>query len=159
MQKLLTFFQQKISAFCVSLDVNFNESLTNDVVSFEQPGPGLGLLKGKCQQFLKALSARVTSIFSFPGDNLSNKYQWIFTKLGMCIAIVEIWFEVANRQISSNFDRVICPPQILILFLDNKLSKSQLIFIQLHMFIDTVETWFGIANGYISSFFDSVISP
>ena len=25
---------------CVSLDVNFNESLTNDVVSFEQLGPG-----------------------------------------------------------------------------------------------------------------------
>ena len=24
---------------CVSLDVNFNESLTNDVVSFEQLGP------------------------------------------------------------------------------------------------------------------------
>ena len=30
LQKLITFFQQKIS----SLDVNFNESLTNDVVSF-----------------------------------------------------------------------------------------------------------------------------
>ena len=40
LQKLLTFFQQKISAYCVSLDVNFNESLTNDVVSFEQLGPG-----------------------------------------------------------------------------------------------------------------------
>ena len=41
-QKLLTFFQQKISAYiCVSLDVNFNESLTNDVVRFEQLGPDL----------------------------------------------------------------------------------------------------------------------
>ena len=42
MQKLLTFFQQKISAYsriCVLLDVNFNESLTNDIVSFEQLGP------------------------------------------------------------------------------------------------------------------------
>ena len=38
-QKLLTFFQQKISAHLISLDVNFNESLTNDVVSFEQLGP------------------------------------------------------------------------------------------------------------------------
>ena len=28
-----------MSSFCVSLDVNFNESLTNDVVSFEQLGP------------------------------------------------------------------------------------------------------------------------
>ena len=26
---------------CVSLDVNFNESLTNDVVNFEQQGLGL----------------------------------------------------------------------------------------------------------------------
>ena len=53
--KLLTFFQQKIlgpvvqsyshffskkfQRICVSPDVNFNESLTNDVVSFEQLGP------------------------------------------------------------------------------------------------------------------------
>ena len=37
-QKLLTFFQQKISHICISLDVNFNESLTNYVVSFEQLG-------------------------------------------------------------------------------------------------------------------------
>ena len=40
LQKLLTFFQQKILAL---LDINvrnFKETLTNDVVSFEQPGPG-----------------------------------------------------------------------------------------------------------------------
>ena len=43
-----------------------------------------------------------------PDDNLS-KLQWIFTKLGMCIDIVEIWFGIANGQISSNFDGVICP--------------------------------------------------
>ena len=40
--------------------------------------------------------------FSFTDDNLS-KIQWIFTKLGMCIDIVEIWFGIANGQISSNF--------------------------------------------------------
>ena len=39
LQKLLTFFQQKFQNICVSLDVNFNESLTNDAVSFEQLGP------------------------------------------------------------------------------------------------------------------------
>ena len=39
----------------------------------------------------------------FPDDNLS-KHPWIFTKLGMCIDIVEIWFEVANGLILSNFD-------------------------------------------------------
>ena len=33
--------------------------------------------------------------FLFPDDNLS-KHQWIFTKLGMCIDIVEIWFWPAS---------------------------------------------------------------
>ena len=35
------FFSKKFQHICISLDVNFNESLTNDVVSFEQLGPGL----------------------------------------------------------------------------------------------------------------------
>ena len=41
LQKLLTFFQQK---YWHTWDINvwnFNETLTNDVVSFEQPGPGI----------------------------------------------------------------------------------------------------------------------
>ena len=42
-------------------------------------------------------------LFSFPGDN-SSKCQWIFTKLRMCIDIVEIWFGNATGQISSFFD-------------------------------------------------------
>ena len=39
LQKLLTFFSKKFQHICVILDINFNESLTNDVVSFEQLGP------------------------------------------------------------------------------------------------------------------------
>ena len=39
LQKLLTFFSIKFQHICVSLDVNFNDSLTNDVDSFEQLGP------------------------------------------------------------------------------------------------------------------------
>ena len=39
LQKLLTFFSKKYQHIWVSLNVNFNESLTNDVVSFEQLGP------------------------------------------------------------------------------------------------------------------------
>ena len=42
----------------------------------------------------------------FPDDNLS-KHQWIFTKLGVCIDIVEIWFGIANGLISSHYDGVI----------------------------------------------------
>ena len=58
---------------------------------------------GKFRQFLTELSARDTPIFSFPDDNLS-KHQGIFTKLDMGIDIVEIWFGIANGQISSIFD-------------------------------------------------------
>ena len=36
-QKILTFFQQKIAYYCDIYFQNFNESLTNDVVNFEQP--------------------------------------------------------------------------------------------------------------------------
>ena len=44
-----------------------------------------------------------SSIFLFPDDGLSE-CQWVFTKLGMCIDIVRIWFGIANGQISSIFD-------------------------------------------------------
>ena len=44
--------------------------------------------------------------FSFPDDNLS-KYQRIFTKLGTCIDR----FGIANRQVTSTFERVICRTQ------------------------------------------------
>ena len=33
------FFRKKLQHICLSLDVNFNESLTNDIISFEQLGP------------------------------------------------------------------------------------------------------------------------
>ena len=39
------FFSKKNQHICVSLDVNFNESLTNDMVSFEQPGPVFKLFR------------------------------------------------------------------------------------------------------------------
>ena len=37
----------------------------------------------------------LSGCFSFPDENLSKR-QWIFTKLGMCIDIVKIWFGIAN---------------------------------------------------------------
>ena len=62
--------------------------------------------EGKFHEFLTELSARDMSIFSLLDDNFSN-YQWIYTKLGMCIDFVEIWFgiRIANEQISSIFAR------------------------------------------------------
>ena len=69
-------------------------------------------------------SIRPSIRISFPDDNLS-KHQWIFTKLGMCIDIVENWFGIANGQILSNFDGVSCLRHAHILFPDDNLSKCQ----------------------------------
>ena len=57
--------------------------------------------------------------FSFPDDNLS-KHQWTFTKLGMCIDIVEIWFGIANGQTFTEFTAQDTP---MFSFLDDNLSK------------------------------------
>ena len=81
---------------------------------------------------------------SFP-DCLS-KHQWIFTKLGMCIDVVEIWFGTANGQISLNFDRFICRDTPIFSFPDHNLSKYQGILTKLGTCIVIKENWFGIAN-------------
>ena len=57
------------------------------------------LLMGKFHQILTELSPQDTPIFSFQDDNLSE-YQWIFTKLGMWIDIVESLYGLANGQTS-----------------------------------------------------------
>ena len=45
MQKLLTFvFSENISMYAMFNDQSFNDTLTNDIVSFEQLGPGFLLL-------------------------------------------------------------------------------------------------------------------
>ena len=82
------------------------------------------------------------SIFSFQDNNLS-KCQWIFTKLGVCIDIVEIWFGIANGHILSVFDRVNLSAHdtSIFLFQGNILCKSQWVFTKLDMCIDIVEIW------------------
>ena len=40
MQKLLTFFNKNIRVYAIFNDKNFNDTLTNDIVSFEQLGQG-----------------------------------------------------------------------------------------------------------------------
>ena len=48
LQKLLTFFQPKYWRISDTNILNFNEALTNDVVTFEQPGPGVILITFVC---------------------------------------------------------------------------------------------------------------
>ena len=68
---------------------------------------------GRFCQILTELYARDMPKFSFPDDNLS-KCQGILTKLCTCIGIKEIWFGIANGQISPKF-----------FFLDDNLNKCQ----------------------------------
>ena len=89
-------------------------------------------------------------IFSFLDDNVSKR-QWIFTKLGICIDIVEICFDIANGQISSNFCQRHAP---IFSFPDDNMSKFQGNLTKLGTCIDMEEIWFGIANGQISPIFD-----
>ena len=69
---------------------------------------GLGLLMGKFSQFLTVFCPPHIRI-SFLDDNL-RKSQWIFSKLGLCIDIIEVWFWTAYEETLLIFDRVICPP-------------------------------------------------
>ena len=81
---------------------------------------------------------------------ITSKYQWIFTKLCLCIDIVEIWFGIANGQISSIFDRVLCRWHVLFhitfSFPGDNFSKYQWIFTKLALCIDIVAFCFGKAN-------------
>ena len=90
-----------------NLSKNSNGFLPNLVCALILWRSTLVLLMGKFRQILTQLSARDTSIFSFLDNNLS-KCQGILTKLDTCIDMKEIWFGIANGQISPVFDRVIC---------------------------------------------------
>ena len=74
----------------------------------------------------------------FPDDKLS-KHQWIFTKVGLSIDIVEIWMGIADGQISTNFDRSYLPETHPYFHFRMIMSKHQWIFTKLGMCIDIVE--------------------
>ena len=65
----------------------------------------------------------------------------------MCIDIVEIWFGIANGQVSSNFDGVTARDTPIFSFPDDNLSKCRGILTKLGTCIDMKKIWFGIANG------------
>ena len=83
-----------------------------------------------------------------------------FTKFGMCIDIVEIWFGIVNGQISSNLIELSALNMTIFCFPDDtcKLSTCQGILTKLGTCIDIKEIWYGISNGQISSIFDYFVN-
>ena len=88
------------SLWITYMQVNVNGFSWNLVCALILWGFVLGLHICKFCHLFTELSAHNTSVFSFPDDNLSED-QWIFTKLAMCIDIVEIWFGIGDRLIQS----------------------------------------------------------
>ena len=72
LQKLLTFFQQTISAYS-NINVNFNVSLTNDIVSFEQLGPEVPFKEKK--NYPSIITKYSSLKGKYKGFN-STKYLW-----------------------------------------------------------------------------------
>ena len=56
MQKLLTCFQQNVSIYAIFNDKNFDDTLTKDIVSFEQLGPDC---KQSWQPFLEKVAIHI----------------------------------------------------------------------------------------------------
>ena len=89
----------------------------------------LVLLIGKFCQFSTELSACHTSIFLFLYYDLS-KYEQIFTKLGMCIDIVETFFGSLFVGKFCQFLTVICLPYIHISISGQLLEEISMDFSQ-----------------------------
>ena len=70
----------------------------------------------------------------------------------MCIDIGEIWFGIANGQISSILTKLSVFDTSVFLFRDDNLSDdlNQWIFTNLGVCVDTMEISFWIANGQFS---------
>ena len=99
-QIFMEFSSQDTYIFCFRMItwVNINRFSPYLVYALKLWRSGLGLLQ--------------TCIYSRFLDNDLSKYQGILTKLGTCIDMKEIWFEIGYGQISSMFNRVICPQQM-----------------------------------------------
>ena len=103
--------QVRIFHFYMITLVNINGFSSNVVCALILWRSGLGLHMSKFRQFFgRVICPRHVSIFIL--DNNFSKYQLILTKLNMCIYIVDVWFGIANGQISSGFYRVICPGHV-----------------------------------------------
>ena len=108
------FFSKKFQHICVSLDVNFNESLTNNIVSFEQLGPEFHYIafniwtisQKNLSRKNKDKQDQATHLYRLPVLCTSVSSQLVYTVLFLCaltlkasITTAEDWIELSARQI------------------------------------------------------------
>ena len=67
-------------------------------------------------------SVNVSVHFSFPDDNLS-KHQWISTKVGVCINIVEICMGLLMGKFHQIFTELSAQDTPIFSFMEDNLSK------------------------------------
>ena len=96
---------------------------------------------------------RLSNIHLYFHFRTINECQWIFTKLSMCINIVEIWYGITNGRNSSIFYRVTCPQHVWFLFVSRLKLQYKKNFTKLRVCIDIVETWFWIFFFFFFFFF------
>ena len=97
------FFSKKFQHIWVSLDVNFNESLTNDIVSFEQLGPVSYNCNSRSNvfNFLSNLKKRVSPWDSFKSLLFSSEcIIWEFAELFYLLAY-PTWVRRENSGLDS----------------------------------------------------------
>ena len=86
------FSSKKFQHICVSLHVNFNESLTNDIVSFEQQGPE-GQVTG---QFYMTIAFKGL-IKTAAGDILKYMYIFFIFQRKLSLTSGVIWKQSQSR--------------------------------------------------------------
>ena len=86
LQKLLTFFQQNFQHICASLDMNFNESLANNIISFEQLGPDV------------FISPKLLIFFLFLHENICCGYLLKVPRRGASNEYPKIMFTWRNKE-------------------------------------------------------------
>ena len=67
-----------------------------------------GFTSDVCVSFLLSVSRTSVCLSIFRFQMIMSKHPWIFTKLGTCIDIVEIWFGIANGQFFVKILMVTC---------------------------------------------------
>ena len=75
------FSAKKFQHICISLDVNFNESLTDNVVSFEQLGPGVWQQK---LYFVLKFGCNNKKFFSAIIKHSKNSITNFVTSISLC---------------------------------------------------------------------------